>query len=136
MACNGNCACGGVQHNVSVQPGIVNYCVVRGDGFADTVTIKEPPTPGATPVAVNLTSPARTYTGQLRKTANSTTIVHTFVFDMTNAAAGSFSFSIPSSVTAGLVGEYHYDIEQTVSPSSSPRTILAGTFTFSPDVTR
>lgn len=136
MGCNGNCACGGVQHNVSVQPAYVNYCVMRGDGFADTVTIKEPPTPGADPVPVDLTSPLRTYAGQLRKNANSTTITHEFVFDMAEAAAGSFSFSIPASVTTGLVGEYHYDIEQFIDSSDSPRTILAGTFTFSADVTR
>lgn len=136
MACNGNCACGGVQHNVSIQPGFVNYCVMRGDGFSDTVTIEEPPTPGATPVPVDLTSPARTYVGQLRKSANATAIIYTFDIDMTDAASGSFTFSIPESITAELTGEYHYDIEQTISPSSSPRTILAGTITFSPDITR
>ena len=132
MACNGRCACGGVTHNVSIQPGFVNYCVVRGDGFADTVTIEEPPTPGADPVPADLS--ARTYTAQLRKAPNSTTITYTFDIDMTDAAAGSFTFSIPASVTEGLTGVYHYDIEQTVS--SDPRTILSGTITFAPDTTR
>lgn len=136
MSCNGNCACGGVQHNVSLQPAYVNYCVVRGDGFADTVTIEEPPTPGADPEPVDLTSPARSYAGQLRKSVNSAAVTYQLAFDMLDASTGSFTFSIPASVTAGLVGEYHYDIEQTISPSTSPRTILAGTFTFSPDVTR
>lgn len=136
MACNGNCACGGVQHSVSVQPGFVNYCIVRGDGFSDTVTIKEAPSPGADPVEVDLTTPLRTYRGQLRKAANSTTIVAEFDIDMTDAAAGSFTFSIPSDITKNLTGEYHYDIEQMVDPSTEPRTILAGTITFAADVTR
>lgn len=136
MACNGNCACGGVQHNVSVQPGIVNYCTTRGDLFADTVTIEEPPSPGADPEPVDLTSPARTYRGQLRKSANSTTIIYEFDIDMTDAASGTFGFSIPASVTKDLTGEYGYDIEQTISPSTDPRTILAGTITFAPDYTR
>ena len=136
MACNGNCACKGVEHNVSIQPGFVNFCGVRGDGFSDTVTIKEPPSPGADPVPVNLTSPARTFFAQLRKSQNSTEVAYTFDIDMTDAAAGSFTFSIPSAITVGFTGEYHYDIEQTVSPSTNPRTILAGTLTFSPDTTR
>lgn len=136
MGCNGNCACRGVEHNVSVQPGVVNYCSVRGDRFADTVTIKEPPSPGADPVPVDLTSPARTYVGQLRKAANSSTVIYVLGIDMTDAAAGSFTFYIPASATAGFTGEYHYDIEQTISPSTEPRTILAGTISFSPDITR
>lgn len=131
MGCNGRCACGGVRHNVSVQPGYVNYCVVRGDGFADTVTIEEP---AGSPV--DLTSPLREYRGQLRRNANSTDVIYALDIDMTDAASGEFTFSIPASVTATLTGEYGYDIEQTISPSTEPRTILAGTITFSPDYTR
>jgi hypothetical protein len=114
----------------------VNYCVVRGDGFADTVTIKEPPTPGAEPEPVDLTSPARSYAGQLRKSSKSADVVYDFDIDMTDAATGSFVFSIPASVTADLLGEYHYDIEQMISPSTDPRTILAGTISFTADITR
>jgi hypothetical protein len=136
MACNGKCACGGVTHNVSIQPGFVDYCVVRGDAFADTVTIKEPPTPGADPEPVDLTSPARTYAAQLRTSANSPDIVATFAIDMSDAVNGTFGFSLPSSTTEDLTGSFVYDIQQTISPSSSPRTILAGVFTFTPDVTR
>jgi hypothetical protein len=136
MACNGRCACGGVEYNISVRPGIVNYCVTRGDGFADTVTIKEAPTEGATPEPVDLTSPARTYIAQLRKNPNSTTVVATFDIDMSDAADGEFVFSLPSSVTQTLSGEYGYDIEQYIDPSTEPRTILSGTFTFSPDYTK
>lgn len=109
---------------------------MRGDGFSDIVTIQEPPTPGADPVPVDLTSPERTYTAQLRKQRNSSTVVYTFDIDMTDAASGSFTFSIPSSTTADLIGEYHYDIEQVIDPSSEPRTILAGAINFTSDVTR
>lgn len=136
MSCNGKCACGGVEQTVSIHPGVVNYCVVRGDGFSDTFTIKEAPTKDATPESVDLTDPLRSYTGQLRKSANATEVIHDIVFDMSDAADGVVIFSIPSSVTANLVGEYHYDIEQVIEPSGEPRTILAGTITFSPDVTR
>jgi hypothetical protein len=136
MGCNGKCACGGVEHNISIQPAYVNYCVVRGDAFADTITIKEPPTPGADPEPVDLTSPERTYTGQLRKHVNSQEVIYELDFDMTDAASGSFVISIPASITRTLTGEYHYDIEQSIAPSTGPRTILSGMFTFSPDVTR
>lgn len=136
MACNGKCACAGVQHNVSIQPGYVDYCVMRGDGFSDSVTITEPPSPGADPEPVDLTSPARTFTAQLRRHPNSSTITYTFDIDMSDAAAGVFTFSIPSSVTATLTGDYHYDIQQVTSPSTEPLTILAGVISFSPDVTR
>jgi hypothetical protein len=136
MGCNGNCACGGVQHNISIKPSYVNYCVVRGDGFADTILIKEAPSPGADPVPVDLTSPLRTYVGQLRKNVNSSEVIYEIDFDMTDAASGSFIFSIPAAVTRNLNGEYHYDIEQHVASSPGPRTIISGTLTFAPDVTR
>lgn len=136
MGCNGKCACGGVQHTISIQPAYVNYCIVRGDGFADTVTIKEPPTPGAPAEPVDLTSPLRTYTGQLRKNVNSLDVIYEFDFDMTDAASGSFVFSLPAIITKDLTGEYHYDIEQYIDPSTNPRTIISGAFNFSPDVTR
>jgi hypothetical protein len=136
MACSGKCACGGIEQTVSVQPAFLNYCVMRGDRFADTVTIKEFPGAGLDPEPVDLTSPARTFVGQLRKAPNSPVIVYEFDIDMTDAASGSFVFSIPASITSGLTGEYHYDIEQTAQPSTEPRTILAGVITFSPDVTR
>lgn len=137
MSCSGNCACGGVQHSISIKPAYVNFCVLRGDPIVETVTIKERPAPDLPHELVDLTSPLRTYSGQLRKNVNSAEIIYTLDFDMTNAASGSFVFSIPKSITEQLVGEYHYDIEQNIDGNlMGSKTIISGTINFSPDVTR
>lgn len=131
------CTCGsGVRHSISIQPVIIDYCVVRGDSFSDTIVINESPAPGVPPIPADLTNPQRTYRAEIRKNANSPEVVAVFTIDMANAAQGEITFSLPSMITAGLNGTYVYDVEQMIDPNPEPRTIIAGTFTFTPDVTK
>ena len=113
---------------ISVLPAKLNYKIVRGDDFADVVTIKE----GDPAAAVDVS--ARTFTAQLRSTANATTVVATFVIDMTNAATGEVGYSLADTVTDDLSGNYVWDFQQ--DTGGVIRTLMGGSFFVAPDVTR
>ena len=111
---------------VTILPAKLNYKITRGDDFADEVTIKE----GGVAVDVS----ARTYTAQLRATADSTTVVATFTINMASAATGVVGFSIADTVTDDLAGLYVWDFQQ--DTAGVIRTLMGGTFLVNPDVTR
>lgn len=113
---------------ISVLPAKLNYKITRGDDFADVVTIKEG-TPSA-PVDVS----ARTFTAQLRLTANTATVVASFVIDMTNAASGEVGYALADTVTDDLAGNYVWDFQQ--NTGGVIRTLMAGYLFVAPDVTR
>lgn len=114
---------------ISVLPAKLNYKIVRGDDFADTVTIKEGGPP-AVPVDVS----TRTYTAQIRSAADSTTVVATFAIDMTNAASGEVTYTLADTVTDDMSGPYVWDFQQVVAGVT--RTLMGGSFSVTPDVTR
>ena len=115
--------------SVKIIPAKLNYTIVRGDDFADEVTIKE-----GGPPAVAVDVSARTYTAQIRSTADSTTVVATFTIDMTSAATGVVGYSIADTVTDDLSGSYVWDFQQVVGGLT--RTLMGGSFIVLKDVTR
>lgn len=114
---------------ISVLPAKLNYKIVRGDDFADVVTIKE----GEPAAAVDVS--ARTYTAQLRLTPNTADpAVADFVIDMTDAASGNVGYALPDTVTDDLAGNYFWDFQQ--DTGGVIRTLMGGSFYVAPDVTR
>ena len=113
---------------VKVLPAKLNYKILRGDDFADQVTIKE----GDPAAAVDVS--ARTYTAQVRASADATTIVASFVIDMTDAATGVVGYSIADTVTDDLSGSYVWDFQQ--DTGGVVRTLMGGAFVVLKDVTR
>jgi hypothetical protein len=110
---------------VDLRPGKLNVKSSRGDTVALPIVINEA---GA---AADLTG--RTFLAQIRRTKPGDVIVDIDVDD-TDAATGELVLRIDSADTEPLSGGYVWDLEQTIG--DNPRTILAGTWTFEPDVTR
>lgn len=104
---------------LDLRPGLVNVKATRGDTIAFPVTIRE----GG--VAANLTG--RTYHATLRRFHTSTHAVE-LVVDTTNAATGQLILRLADTITATLDGDYVWKLVQSVG--GSPRTLIAGTWTF------
>lgn len=115
--------------SIKITPAKLNYTIVRGDDFADQVTIKE----GDPPAAVDVSG--RTFTAQVRSAADSTTIVATMTIDMADAATGIVGYSIADTVTDDMSGGYVWDFQQE-SPGGVIRTLMGGSFVVLKDVTR
>lgn len=114
--------------SVKVIPAKLNYTMVRGDDFADQVTIKE-----GGPPAVAVDVSARTYTAQLRSTPDGA-VVATFTIDMASAASGVVGFSLADTTTDDLAGAYVWDFQQ--DTGGVIRTLMGGSFVVNKDVTR
>jgi len=112
---------------VSIKPARLNYKIVRGDDFADVVTIKE-----GDPSAPVDVSP-RTFAAQVRRTPDGA-VVASMTIDMSSAASGEVGYALADTVTATMSGQYVWDFQQTTS--GVIRTLMAGTFTVELDVTR
>lgn len=110
---------------IDKRPARVNYKYRRGDTVAEQVTIEE----GG--VAANITG--RTYRAQLRKTVGGEVFV-AFTVDITNPAGGVLVMRLTDTQTEPLSGRYYWDLEQTAG--GVVRTLMAGEWTFDPDVTR
>lgn len=110
---------------VDLRPGKLNIKVSRGDTDGIPIDIRE----GG--VAADLTG--RTFTAQLRRSANATTAVDVEV-DTTDADTGRLVLRLDPAVTETLSGDYQWDLEQVVG--GTVRTLLKGTWSFDPDVTR
>lgn len=110
------------------MPAARDIDIFRGDDFTHTVTIQD-----ANGAPINVSG--RTYTSQLRRYPDSSSIAATFTVTMTNAATGVVVFSLPDATTSALApGEYRYDIQQ--DNGGTITTLLAGTATVAADVTR
>ena len=110
---------------VDLRPGRLDIKVSRGDTDGIPIIIQE----GG--VAADLTG--RTYAAQLRRSAAAATAIDVTV-DTTEAANGILILRLEPAVTETLTGIYQWDLEQTVG--GTVRTLLAGRWTFDPDVTR
>ena len=113
---------------VKVIPGKLNYTMTRGDDFAAEMTIQE-----GNPLAPVDVS-ARTYTAQIRPTADSLTVTATFSVDMTDAARGIVVLRLADTVTDDLGGSYVWDLQQ--NTAGVIRTLVGGNFVVLDDVTR
>jgi hypothetical protein len=112
---------------ISIRPAKLNYKIVRGDDFADVVTIKEGDP--AEPADVS----ARTYTAQVRRT-KAGEVVAQMAINMADAADGEVGYSIPDAETAEMSGQYVWDFQQ--DSAGVVRTLMGGAFVVDPDVTR
>lgn len=110
---------------VDLLPGKLNIKVSRGDTDGIPLDIQE----GG--IAADLTG--RIYAAQLRRSQNSATAIDITV-DTTDADTGRLVLRLEPAVTEDLSGDYLWDLEQTIG--GTIRTILAGKWTFAPDVTR
>jgi hypothetical protein len=115
---------------VAGLPATVNRHITRGD--RDQFLIKRV---DQTDTPIDITG--RTYRAQIRTTAESPTIVATYQVTVTSAVEGLIEFWLGSATTAALVAgqRYVYDVEETSSPRG-PDTLIRGTVTVEPDVTR
>jgi hypothetical protein len=113
---------------VKVIPGKLNYVMTRGDDFAAQLTIQE----GEPLAPVDVS--ARTYTAQVRATADATTVTATFSVDMTDAATGIIVLRLADTVTDDLGGSYVWDLQQ--DTAGVIRTLVGGSFVVVDDVTR
>ena len=84
-----------------------NILIEQGATYSKTLTIKD--TNG---VAINLTG--KTFASKLRRRPTDTTAAATFTLTVINAAAGTVSWQMSATTTAGIVAEPHYyDLEMT-----------------------
>lgn len=114
--------------SIKLLPAKLNISMTRGDDFADEFTIQEGDP--LAPVDVS----ARTYTAQIRTAADETTATASFTVDMTDAATGVIVLRLADTVTDDLSGPYVWDLQQ--DSAGVVRTLVAGSFTVVPDVTR
>jgi hypothetical protein len=115
--------------SIKITPAKLNYTIIRGDDFADTVTIKEGGPPA---VAVDVST--RTYTAQIRSTPDGD-VVQAMSIDMTDAATGIVAYLIADADTADLDGAYVWDFQQATA-GGVVRTLMGGSFVVLKDVTR
>lgn len=109
---------------VDLRPGKLNIKTSRGDTVGVPLTIQESGSPA------DLTG--RTYAAQLRKSVTAATAT-TITVDTTGAGSGQLVLRLDAATTAGLIGVYLWDLQQT--QGGTVRTILEGRWTFGADVT-
>ena len=109
-------------------PARQDLTITRGDTETIAVTIT---TDGTTPVDIS----GRTYASQMRTTPDIAAIAATATCSIINAAAGQVNVVFSATSTATLdPGYYYWDFQENASGVIS--TILSGTVTVLPDVTR
>ena len=112
---------------VDFRPAKLDYRIVRGDDFADIVTIRE----GDPAAAVDVST--RTFTAQVRRSKHAG-IIASMAIDMSGAASGEVVYSLPDTTTESLSGTYFWDFQQ--NTSGVIRTLMGGAFIVDKDVTR
>lgn len=112
---------------IDLRPARLDYRIVKGDDFADTVTIKE----GDPAAAVDVST--RTYAAQVRREAGADVVVQ-MTINMTSAATGQVTYSIQDTDTDDMDGDYVWDFQQTTS--GVVRTLMGGKFVVYEDITR
>jgi hypothetical protein len=110
------------------MPAERNINIYQGDTYVHELNLKN-----SANAAINISS--RSYSGQIRKRASSSTIVATFSSEITNGANGIVVFSLTSSTTANIrAGTYVYDFQEV--NESVTTTILSGSASVIRQVTR
>lgn len=109
---------------LDLTPAAVDVTYKRGDGRTITLTYPE---------TVDLTSPARTYTAQIRASVASTVVLGTLEADLTDAHTVVLT---PDDDAIALdPGSYLYDVQYTIA-GGRPVTVMAGRWRQIGDVTR
>lgn len=110
---------------IDFRAGRLRILMMRGDTAGVPIRLD------ANGVAEDLTG--RTYRAQVRKTVNASTAYDIDV-DTTEAADGVLILRMDPEVTAGLSGEFVWDLEE--DNGGTIRTRGMGPWVFTPDVTR
>jgi hypothetical protein len=120
-----------------LEPYTIN--IQQGSDLSVVIYLKDPSN-----TAINLTG--ATGTGQIRKTASSSSIVQTFTVVVTGALTGEVTISLTDTQTTAIpvepsrqaertVTEYAYDVQMTYADGTVQR-VLEGVARVSPGVTR
>jgi hypothetical protein len=105
-----------------------NIIVYQGDTYLHELRLRNS-------ANANINIATRTYTGQIRKTKTSDSIVASFNTEITDGSNGIIQFSLMPEVTANIKsGVYYYDLQET--NGTVVTTLLAGKATIQGEVTR
>lgn len=107
-----------------------NYLLNLRTGDTETVSVTLQDSAGA---AINITG--RTYTAQVRATADSSTVLATFSCSITNASAGTFACTLSAATTSALTpGGGVWDLAET--NGSTVTRLIGGSVIIEKGVTR
>jgi hypothetical protein len=107
-----------------------NYLLTLTTGDTETLSVTLQDSAGA---PINITG--RTYSAQVRATADSSTVLATFSCSITNAAAGTFACTLTATQTAALTpGGGVWDLAET--NASTVTRLLGGSVIIAQGVTR
>lgn len=110
------------------SPADLPITIRMGDTEQLTVTVKD-----SLGVPINITG--RTYSSQVRETAESAVVLATFTCAVTSGTAGVFTCTLGTAITGALsAGQAVYDVQE--NASGVVTTLLAGAAFIVQDVTR
>lgn len=102
----------------------------RGDSYVHELRLRD-----GDGDPINLAN--RSYTAQIRRKADDTSVVATFVCTVANVNTGNVTLTLPKNVTAGITpGNYVYDVVETNTSTGTELTLMRGPVTVEKDVTR
>jgi hypothetical protein len=105
-----------------------NIIIYQGDTYIHELRLRNS-------ANANINISTRTYTGQVRKTKTSNTIIATFTTQITDGPNGVMQFSLEPNVTSNITsGVYFYDLQET--NNTVVTTLVAGKATVQGEVTR
>jgi hypothetical protein len=104
--------------------------VYRGDAWLLPIVDDDG---GSPPVPTNLTAYGSSWTCQARSSEDTDPPV-TITVDASNAATGRLNLSMTGTITAGMSGEYKFDVQVT-GGTLSPLTMFRGRLRVTKDVT-
>ncbi len=105
-----------------------NIIIYQGDTYFHEVKLRNSSN-------ANINISTRTYSGQVRKTKTSDTIIATFTTSITDGPNGVLQFSLLPNVTSNIrSGVYYYDLQETNGTVIT--TLIAGKATVQGEVTR
>ena len=111
-----------------MSAGTYNFILEQGATFNRQLTVKDDGS------VMNLTG--YSVASKMRSTHDSSTVVGTFTFTISNATGGIITMSMTNSTTGAIEeGIYVYDLEMTSGGGVVTR-LMEGTVTVNPEVTR
>lgn len=105
-----------------------NIIIYQGDTYIHELRLRNSSN-------ANINISTRTYTGQVRKTKTSNTVIATFTTEITDGPNGVMQFSLLPNITSNITsGVYFYDLQET--NNTVVTTLVAGKATVQGEVTR
>lgn len=104
-----------------------NITIVQGDTYVHEIRLRS-----NNNTVINVTT--STFSGQIRKSGASNTVIANFTVDSSNAANGNITFTLSSNTTNSIKkGLYFYDFQQVTGGVTV--TVLAGRANVAKDIT-